>query len=301
MPRRDHHHHHHHYHDHDHGHHRETPTAGGPQIKKKNWQFQKKSQTIRYRGFFGIFFDTADLYDKGVNEEIVGEVLKEKRQDVIIATKVGNQWRDDGSGWEWNPTKSYIKSAVHQSLRRLQTDYIDLYQLHGGTIDDPMDETIQAFGEEITGVLTTPAGSNLMKVPGQDEELDEEQVKRFHSVVAKLLYLMKRARPDLEPTISFLCTRVSKCVRSDWEKLRRALCYVKNTINDVQIIGAENMMDMYTWVDASYAIHDNMRGHTGGCMSLGHGVFHAKSSKQKINTKKFNRNRAGQSGRIHAV
>ena len=98
---------------------------------------------------------------------------------------------------------------------------------------EQLKETIQAFGEEITGVVTTPAGSNLMKVPGQDEELDEERVKRFHSVVAKLLYLMKRVRPDLEPTISFLCTRVSKCVRSDWEKLRRALCYVKNTINDV--------------------------------------------------------------------
>lgn len=97
---------------------------------------------------YGVnFFDTADLYDKGMNEEILGKVLKEKRKEVFIATKVGNQWRNNGSGWDWNPSKIYIKSAVHQSLRRLQTDYIDLYQLHGGTIDDPMDETIQAFEE----------------------------------------------------------------------------------------------------------------------------------------------------------
>ena len=93
------------------------------------------------------FFDTADLYDKGLNEESVGKALKEKRQQLIIATKVGNQWRPDGSGWDWNPTKAYIKKAVHQSLKRLQTDYIDLYQLHGGTIDDPIDETIEAFEE----------------------------------------------------------------------------------------------------------------------------------------------------------
>lgn len=113
---------------------------------------------------YGVnFFDTADLYDKGVNEEIVGKVLKEKRQDVIIATKVGNQWRDDGSGWEWNPTKSYIKSAVHQSLRRLQTDYIDLYQLHGGTIDDPMDETIQAFEELKTEGLIRAYGISSIR------------------------------------------------------------------------------------------------------------------------------------------
>ena len=93
------------------------------------------------------YFDTADLYDKGENERIVGTVLKPRRKDVIIATKVGNQWRNDGSSWDWNPGKDYIKTAVHDSLRRLQTDYIDLYQLHGGTIDDPTDETIEAFEE----------------------------------------------------------------------------------------------------------------------------------------------------------
>lgn len=91
------------------------------------------------------FFDTADLYDKGFNEETVGRAFEGRRQNVIIATKVGNQWRPDGSGWDWNPRKAYILSAVEESLRRLRTDYIDLYQLHGGTLDDPIDETIEAF------------------------------------------------------------------------------------------------------------------------------------------------------------
>lgn len=91
------------------------------------------------------FFDTADLYDQGWNEESVGEVLKPIRQKVIIATKVGNQLREDGSGWDWNPRKEYILESVNESLRRLKTDYIDLYQLHGGTMEDPMDESIEAF------------------------------------------------------------------------------------------------------------------------------------------------------------
>jgi aryl-alcohol dehydrogenase-like predicted oxidoreductase len=93
------------------------------------------------------FFDTADLYQRGENEKIVGQALKDHRQDIILATKVGNQWRPDGSGWDWNPRKAYLKSAVHDSLRRLQTDYIDLYQLHGGTIDDPWEEVVEAFEE----------------------------------------------------------------------------------------------------------------------------------------------------------
>ena len=91
------------------------------------------------------FFDTADLYQKGWNEAFLGEAFEGQRDKVIIATKVGNQWRSDGSGWDWNPRKAYILEAVDQSLRRLRTDYIDLYQLHGGTIDDPLDEAIEAF------------------------------------------------------------------------------------------------------------------------------------------------------------
>jgi aryl-alcohol dehydrogenase-like predicted oxidoreductase len=91
------------------------------------------------------FFDTADLYEKGRNEELVGEALKEKRKQVILATKVGNEWQPDGTAWVWNPHKKYIIAAVEKSLKRLQTDYIDLYQLHGGTIEDPIDETIEAF------------------------------------------------------------------------------------------------------------------------------------------------------------
>ena len=85
------------------------------------------------------YFDTADLYDKGLNEEYVGNALKQKRDEVVLANKVRNQWRPDSSDWYWNTKKEYILSCIEGSLKRLQTDYIDLYQLHGGTIDDPID------------------------------------------------------------------------------------------------------------------------------------------------------------------
>ena len=91
------------------------------------------------------FFDTADLYGKGQNEVQVGKILKDKRGLVKIASKVGNLWRSDGTGWDWKPSKKYILSAVEESLRRLQTEYLDLYQLHGGTLEDPIDEIIEAF------------------------------------------------------------------------------------------------------------------------------------------------------------
>ena len=106
-----------------------------------------QSEKILHRAIeLGVnYFDTADLYDKGANEELLGRALKQKRNEIILATKAGNQWRPDGSGWDWNPRKEYILKCTNQSLRRLQTDHIDLFQLHGGTIDDPVEETIEAF------------------------------------------------------------------------------------------------------------------------------------------------------------
>ncbi len=91
------------------------------------------------------FFDTADLYDKGANESWLGKALGARRKEVMIASKVGNQWRPDGSGWDWNPRAAYIRHAIDESLRRLNTDYIDLYQLHGGTMEDDMEEIVDCF------------------------------------------------------------------------------------------------------------------------------------------------------------
>lgn len=89
--------------------------------------------------------DTADLYDGGRNEEIVGKAIKGKRSEVILATKVGNRRLPGQESWVWDASKAYILSAVKESLRRLGTDYIDLYQLHGGTMEDNIGETIEAF------------------------------------------------------------------------------------------------------------------------------------------------------------
>lgn len=91
------------------------------------------------------FFDTADLYDGGKNEELVSLLLKDKRDEVILATKAGNKMQPDGNSWSWDPSKKHLSEAVKKSLTRLGTDYIDLYQLHGGMMEDDVEETIDAF------------------------------------------------------------------------------------------------------------------------------------------------------------
>jgi aryl-alcohol dehydrogenase-like predicted oxidoreductase len=139
------------------------------------------------------YFDTADLYDNGRNEEIVGALVKPVRAQVVLATKVGNQMRPDGSGWDWNPGKDYIMSAVEASLRRLQTDYIDLYQLHGGTMDDPMDETIEAFER-----LKEQGKIRYYGISSIRPNVIREYVQRSEIVNVMMQYSLLDRRPEEE-------------------------------------------------------------------------------------------------------
>ncbi|KGX92241.1 oxidoreductase [Pontibacillus halophilus JSM 076056 = DSM 19796] len=139
------------------------------------------------------YLDTADLYDFGQNEEIVGKAIKGRREDVILGTKVGNHWEPGKEGWYWDPSKSYIKSQVKESLRRLQTDYIDLYQLHGGTIEDPIDETIEAFEELVQeGVIRYYGISSIRP------NVIREFVEKSNIVSVMMQYSLFDRRPEEE-------------------------------------------------------------------------------------------------------
>jgi aryl-alcohol dehydrogenase-like predicted oxidoreductase len=144
------------------------------------------------------FFDTADLYQKGFNEESVGKAFLQNRQQVIIATKVGNRWRADGSGWDWDPGPAYILQCVEQSLRRLQTDYIDLYQLHGGTIDDPIDDIIDVFEQ-----LKKQGKIRHYGISSIRPNVIREYVKRSNIVSVMMQYSLLDRRPE-ESCLSLL-------------------------------------------------------------------------------------------------
>jgi aryl-alcohol dehydrogenase-like predicted oxidoreductase len=89
------------------------------------------------------FIDTADVYDRGHSEEYIGRTLKGKRQQVVIATKFAFPMGDGPN--ERGGSRYYIFKAVENSLKRLQTDYIDLYYMHTPDTSTPMEETLSAL------------------------------------------------------------------------------------------------------------------------------------------------------------
>ena len=104
------------------------------------------------------------------------------------------------------------------------------------TMKNYLEEVIQAFGEDVSVGAATAANRNLFVVNKDLPPLETSKVETFHHVVAKLLYVAKRARVDLQLAIAFLCTRVSKSTQENWEKLRTTLKYIHKTIDFPRII-----------------------------------------------------------------
>ena len=104
------------------------------------------------------------------------------------------------------------------------------------------------------------------------ERLDEKRALLFYCLVTNLLFGNKRPRPDIQPIILLLTTRVCETDEYDWKKLGRLLQYLYSTSNNYMLhINAANLNVVHWWVDASYGMHDNLKGHTGAKVSLGKG------------------------------
>ena len=106
------------------------------------------------------FIDTADAYSRGESEEIVGEALKGRRDQVVLATKVHLPMGDDPN--QRGNSRRWIMTEAENSLRRLQTDYIDLYQIHRPDPDTDIEETLSALSDLIHTGKVRVIGSSAM-------------------------------------------------------------------------------------------------------------------------------------------
>jgi hypothetical protein len=133
--------------------------------------------------------------------------------------------------------------------------------------------------------IATAAPDDLFKINEDQVKLGKEKAKYFHRIVAMMLYVTKRARPDTALSIAFLTTRVREPDEDDWRKLGHLVYYLQRSIELPLILGAKNTGVLHWYVDASFATHHDMRGHTGGALTMGRGCPTVQSTKAKCNTR----------------
>jgi aryl-alcohol dehydrogenase-like predicted oxidoreductase len=151
------------------------------------------------------FFDTADVYGNGGSEQYLGAILRVRRHEAIIATK----W---GSGLAAQPdirwgSRSYVRAALTASLRRLQTDYVDLYQMHWPDPRTPIEETLAALDELVREGKIRHAGSSHLtgaQIADADGRARNLQLRHFVSEQHHYSLLARHADADLLPVCAQL-------------------------------------------------------------------------------------------------
>ena len=124
-------------------------------------------------------------------------------------------------------------------------------------MNDSVFDILDDSPDDIIWEAVTPAGYHLFQV--NEEELiylDDNAAVEFHHIVARLLCLCKRVRPDLQTDVAFLCTIVQKPDTEDYKKLSSALKYLRTTASLPFILGMDDTNTVSCWVDGAFAIHD---------------------------------------------
>lgn len=143
------------------------------------------------------FFDTADIYGGTKSEEFLGRVLKGRRDKVVLATKFGIRIDDERPG---GARPAYLRQAVEDSLRRLQTDHLDLYQLHRPDDSTPIAETLEALDALVTAGKVREIGcSNFSAAQLREAEAAAKSGARFVSVQNEYSLLDRSPEAEVLP------------------------------------------------------------------------------------------------------
>jgi aryl-alcohol dehydrogenase-like predicted oxidoreductase len=145
------------------------------------------------------FLDTADIYGRGQSEELLGEVLAGRRDQVVLATKFG---MDMGDGKALRGSRAYIHEAIEASLRRLGTDVIDVYWYHRPDGQTPIAETLEALDELVrAGTVRAIGASNfsLAQIEDADAVARERGLTRFTAIQNEYSLLVREAETDVLP------------------------------------------------------------------------------------------------------
>jgi hypothetical protein len=126
-----------------------------------------------------------------------------------------------------------------------------------------------------------PNKKDLFAFSKDSDVLPEREKRFFHTIVAKVLYLSRRARPDIITTVSFLCTRVQFPTKEDMMKLEKLLGYLLRTKEKILILRPSQSFKVVAYIDASFALHHDGKSHSGIVVFVGGVAVFCASQKQK--------------------
>jgi hypothetical protein len=286
------------------------PEVYGPYLTKSS-----KGESILYvrmlKAMYGLLRSALLFYLKLVDDlQAYGFELNE--YDPCVANMMVNgaqmtvTWHVDDlkishkQGGEIEKLLTYLKSKYGDGLSINRGNYHDYLGIdhdysEAGKVKLSMIKHVQKilddFPEDLGKPAATPASDHLFTVRDKEETeklglfLSREKAQQFHHSVAQLLFVSTRVRRDIQTAVSFLTTRVKKPDEDDWGKLRRLLRYLIGTKHLKLTLVVDNIGFIRWWVDASYNVHYDCKGHTGAMMSLGEGANMTVCRKQKINVR----------------
>lgn len=284
-----------------------------PELYEK-FLVEENKQPVLYveilKALYGLV-DASLLFYKKLVKDLKNEGFVLNEYDPCVANKIVNG-KQLTLTWHVDDLKvSHVdKTVVDEFIEWIQEKYGDVTKVkpsrgkkhdylgmkfdysESGAIKIDMADYIEKMIEEFPakeelGIANakTPAAEYLFKINKNGVKLDSKKKEIFHTTVAKALFVCCRSRPDIRCTVSFLCTRVKEPDEDDWKKLIRMMKYLRGTKKLGMKIEATDLLNPNWWADAAFAVHPDMKSHTGGVLKMGKGAVHTISRKQKLNTK----------------
>jgi hypothetical protein len=176
-----------------------------------------------------------------------------------------------------------VRGKVHNYLAMI----MDFTQAGALIIDMKyyIEGMLEEFPYKVKSTKTTPWTKKLLKLQEDAKEVEEARHSIFHTYVMKAMFLCKRARPDIDQAIAFFSSRVKHTYEGDWNKLLRVLSFLKGTINKVLTLEADDTNTLTWYIDLSFAVHSDMKSHTGAVFTMGKGAILSSLTKQKVNSR----------------
>ncbi len=232
-----------------------------------------------------IVFHVDDCKLSHVDPKVLDDTIEWLRRDYENVFEDGSGKMKVSRGRKHKYLGMNLDYSTRDQCKVTMFDYVDEILTAWKKADQSNDDNGFKTVSHSRKTKSSAAPENLFVVDEDCKKLDSVKATAFHNIVAKALYITKRARPDISVAIAFLTTRVREPDQNDWDKLSHLMKYLRGTRELPLILGADGTGIVKWYVDSSFAVHPNMRSHTGGAITLGRGCPIVTSTKQKLNTR----------------